>query len=118
VTTKEFSAIFLGATRSGMAEPKETVRNALPQTPEVTTALQDNGARLDLARIPLPARTPAVPPHRPPPAIAMPPSVMVSPILQSLPKPGFDSIPRSFCWALLGISALIFLIQIWNYALS
>jgi hypothetical protein len=30
----------------------------------------------------------------------------------------FDSIPRSFCWGLLGISALIFLIQIWNYALS
>lgn len=27
----------------------------------------------------------------------------------------FDSIPRSFCWGLLGISALIFLIQIWNY---
>jgi hypothetical protein len=30
----------------------------------------------------------------------------------------FDSIPRPFCWGLLGISALIFLIQIWNYALS
>lgn len=30
----------------------------------------------------------------------------------------FDSIPRSFCWGLLGISAFIFLIQIWNYALS
>jgi hypothetical protein len=30
----------------------------------------------------------------------------------------FDSIPRWFCWSLLGISALIFLIQIWNYTLS
>ena len=30
----------------------------------------------------------------------------------------FDSIPRPFCWGLLGLSALIFLIQIWNYALS
>ena len=30
----------------------------------------------------------------------------------------FDSIPRWFCWSLLGLSALIFLIQIWNYALS
>ena len=27
----------------------------------------------------------------------------------------FDSIPRPFCWGLLGISALILLIQIWNY---
>jgi hypothetical protein len=30
----------------------------------------------------------------------------------------FDSLPRWFCWSLLGLSALIFLIQIWNYALS
>jgi hypothetical protein len=30
----------------------------------------------------------------------------------------FDSTPRWFCWGLLGISAFIFLIQIWNYALS
>jgi hypothetical protein len=44
------------------------------------------------------------------------------------PKPGtlptsaagdaFDSIPRWFCWGLLGVSALIFVIQFWNYALS
>jgi hypothetical protein len=30
----------------------------------------------------------------------------------------FDSIPRGFCWGLLSISALIFLIEIWNYTLS
>jgi hypothetical protein len=30
----------------------------------------------------------------------------------------FDSIPRWLCWGLLSISALIFLIQIWNYAVS
>jgi hypothetical protein len=38
-----------------------------------------------------------------------------------LPGPSaaaFDSIPRWFCWGLLGVSVLIFLIQIWNYALS
>ena len=29
-----------------------------------------------------------------------------------------DSIPSWFCWGLLGISTLIFLIQIANYALS
>jgi hypothetical protein len=102
-----------------MAElKKENIRRALPQSPETAPSLQDNGTRLDLARIPLPARTPAIPLHRPVPAITMPPSVMVSPIPQSLPRPGFDSIPRSFYWGLLGLSALIFLIQIWNYALS
>ncbi len=30
----------------------------------------------------------------------------------------FDSIPGWFCWGLLCLSVLIFLIQIWNYALS
>jgi hypothetical protein len=30
----------------------------------------------------------------------------------------FDSMPGWFCWGLLGISAVIFLIQSWNYALS
>jgi hypothetical protein len=30
----------------------------------------------------------------------------------------FDSIPRWLCWGLFSISALIFLIQIWNYAVS
>jgi hypothetical protein len=89
-----------------MAELKENIRRTLPQSPETTPSLQDNGARLDLARIPLPARTPSLSPPQPPLAIALPPSN------------GFDSIPRSVYWGLLGISALIFLIQIWNYALS
>ncbi|MEY2520445.1 MAG: hypothetical protein QOF24_2204 [Verrucomicrobiota bacterium] len=34
------------------------------------------------------------------------------------PLYAFELIPRSFCWTLLGISALIFLIQIWNYVVS
>jgi hypothetical protein len=39
-------------------------------------------------------------------------------VLTSTAIGAFDSIPRQFCWGLLGISTLIFLIQIWNYALS
>jgi hypothetical protein len=34
------------------------------------------------------------------------------------PLDPFELIPRRFCWTLLGISALIFLIQIWNYVVS
>ena len=30
----------------------------------------------------------------------------------------FDFIPSWFCWGLLSLSTIIFLIQIWNYALS
>jgi hypothetical protein len=151
VTTKEFSAILLGATRSVMAEPKkETVRNALPHMPEATPGLRNDGAKRDMARIPLPARTPAILPRRSPPTIAVLANVAASPIPHPLPKPAsvsiqsgpttrpaatilqpaqviaatarainaFDSIPRRSCWVLLAISAIIFLIEIWNYALS
>ena len=134
-----------------MAEPqKEPVRSALPGMSERTPGLRDDGAKRDMAQIPLPARTPTILPRRPPPMIPVPTKVVASPILHPLPKPAgvsvqpgpttqpaatslqpapviaatpraidaFDSIPRSFCWGLLGISVLIFLIQIWNYALS
>jgi hypothetical protein len=204
-----------------MAEPKkETVRIALPPTPETTLDPPSGGAKRDTARILLPSRTPAIPPRRLPPTInqtvtpvgvepaaespviplhrppVQPPSSSASPLLQPLPKPAapapdssatevaapenfgeasvrpgpkketaritslpkpagppkpagnmtktqtlvmrpaaivpaspvvvatssaldaFDSIPRSLCWGLLGLSALIFFIQIWNYAVS
>ncbi len=184
-----------------MAEPKkETVRSALPQGSEITPGLQNEGAKHDLARIPLPSRTPVIPTRRSPPSIiqpspvsagipvvsshrppVLPSKVTASPVLHPPSKPAgatpvssevgttanllspadapaasenfagvsvqpgpkketgritilskpapvsvapsnatdsFDSIPRSFCWGLLGISALTFLIQIWNYALS
>ena len=174
-----------------MAEPKQdTVRVALPQSPETTRGPQNDDARHETAQIRLPSRAPAIPPRRSPPPSpastvpraesppiplrrppALPPQATASPLLHPLPKPvgapstpsqaetnllprvdvaainmkktpslitrpaiivqpapvivapsnaidAFDSIPRWFCWGLLGISALIFLTQIWNYALS
>jgi hypothetical protein len=200
-----------------MAEPKkETVRIALPPTPETTLDPQSGGAKRDTARILLPSRTPAIPPRRLPPTInqpatpvgvelaaespvipsplppLLPPSSSASPSLKPLPKPAapdplssatevaapenfgeasirpapkketaritslpkpvepgnmmktqgliirpavltptssvvvatsnapdaFDSTPRWLCWGLLGLSSLIFFIQIWNYAVS
>jgi hypothetical protein len=92
-----------------MAEPKkETARIAFPQKPETIV-------------------------RRPPPIL--PSQAASPPVLHRLPKPNgvppppaivatsktidaFDSIPRWFCWGLLGLSSLIFFIQIWNYALS
>ena len=79
-----------------------------------TAALEDFGGsslqpgpRKETARLNLP----------PGPSAAITPS---APMITATSKglDGFDSIPRWFCWSLLGISALIFLIQIWNYALS
>ena len=39
-------------------------------------------------------------------------------IIATKPVDIFDSIPRSYCWGLFGIAALIFLIQILNYVVS
>ncbi len=36
----------------------------------------------------------------------------------SQPVVSTDTIPRPLCWTILGISAVIFLIQIWNYVVS
>jgi hypothetical protein len=113
-----------------MAEPKkEAVRSALPQRPELMSGLQRDVASHDIARIPLPPRSPTIPPRRSPPAITLPsldaaqpgPVAFVQPatvLATSKAIESFDSTPRWFCWGLLGLSALIFLIQIWNYALS
>jgi hypothetical protein len=104
-----------------MAEPKkEAVRIALPQQPE--TVLPPNVAAPPVLNpLPKPASTKAettanlLSPAGARPAIAQTSPVMVVP---SSTIDAFDSIPRWFCWGLLGISAFIFLIQIWNYALS
>jgi hypothetical protein len=38
--------------------------------------------------------------------------------INSRPAAPVETIPRPLCWALTGISAVIFLIQIWNYVVS
>src|ERR1700730_650778 len=90
-----------------MAEPKkEPVRSTLSQGPKITPGLQDEGAKHDLARIPLPSRTPAIPPRRSPPSViqpsplsagtpfvsshrppVLPLKVTASPVLHPPPKP-------------------------------
>jgi hypothetical protein len=39
-------------------------------------------------------------------------------VITSKPVAPVDAIPHSLAWGLLGISAVIFLIQIWNYVVS
>jgi hypothetical protein len=121
-----------------MAESKkETVRAVFPQKREIMPGFQSAGLRQGTAPISQSSRV--VPPsdadtassHRPrglsssviaspiaPPLPARPAVVQTSPIVVTATRERFDSIPRWFCWGLLCISALIFLIQVWNYALS
>gem|GEM_PF-3424201 len=105
-----------------MAEPKkETVPISLPQKTETTPGHPHEGSGHDVLRIlgSMPP-APAVDVRRAQPQITGSPIAQTSPDMVRLPHGGdaFDSVPRWFCWSLLGLSALIFFIQIWNYALS
>jgi hypothetical protein len=41
--------------------------------------------------------------------------IMVSPSAMPAPKTRIDEIPMPLCWALLATSAVILILQIWNY---
>ena len=95
--------------------PSEVERNQLP-LPDGPMASQafagvsvQPGPKKETARIAILSRTST------PAAI-----VQAAPDFAATSNPvdAFDLIPRWFCWGLLGLSALIFLIEIWNYALS
>jgi hypothetical protein len=105
-----------------MAEPKkEIVRIALPRKTGTTHGHQHEGAGHDALRILEPtAPAPAVNMRKIQPKITGSEIVQTSPVIVAPSREidAFDSIPRWFCWGLLCISALIFLIQVWNYALS
>ncbi|HEX7516879.1 MAG TPA: hypothetical protein VF345_06300 [Chthoniobacterales bacterium] len=78
-------------------------------------------ARITILPKPSPAPAPAVNMEKTQSLIPRPAATIVQPsqvVATSNAIDAFDSIPKWFCWGLLGISALIFLIQIWNYALS
>ena len=90
------------------------------EAPSVHRGPKKETARISI--LPRPAATPA-------PAINMTKTqpLLVQPstaapaapvIITSKPLAPLDAIPRPLCWAVLGISALIFLIQIWNYVVS
>jgi hypothetical protein len=64
-------------------------------------------ARISVLPRPAPTIAPAINPTQPAPLVI--PSRRIAAI---------DAIPRSLCWAVLAVSALIFLIQIWNYVVS
>lgn len=52
------------------------------------------------------------------PGPAPAPRPAINLVAAARPLDPFDAVPRSFCWGLFGIAALIFLIQIWNYVVS
>lgn len=95
-------------------EPKkETVRITLP-TGVIPNPAEATAARCDTVRI----VSASVQMKKTQPLISMPaPRAPVTPVTVA-PKeaaPKLDAISMPLCWALLGTSAAILLIQIWNY---
>ncbi|HSV62957.1 MAG TPA: hypothetical protein VLH83_06395 [Chthoniobacterales bacterium] len=95
-------------------------------TPPTEIPSVHRGPKKETARIsilPKPAATtaPAINMTKTQPLLVRPPAtgVQAAPvIITSKPLAPLDAIPRPLCWTVLGISALIFLIQIWNYVVS
>jgi hypothetical protein len=101
-------------------EMAPTVETASSVTPDASV---ERGPKKETARItvlpkPVAAPKPAVNMTKTQPLIMRPAgSAPASPItvVTSRPVHGLDLVPRSYCWGLLSISAVILLIQIWNY---
>ena len=72
----------------------------------------------ETARVPTRKMTRTVRMAKTQPLMAMPLSAaQATPVkvADSPPEAIIDSIPTPFCWALLGVSAVTFLIQLWTY---
>lgn len=103
-------------------EPEGATSSLIPPA-DPQTAGPEPGPKKETARIkilpkPVAPPKPAVNMTKTQPLIMRPAgSAPASPItvVTSRPVHGLDLIPRSYCWGLLGISAFILLIQIWNY---
>jgi hypothetical protein len=88
--------------------------------PSIHRGPKKETARISVLPRPTPTAAPAINMTKTQPLLVHPtagvPSAPV--IITSKPLAPLDVIPRPLCWALLGISTVIFLIQIWNYVVS
>jgi hypothetical protein len=109
------------------ARPDATTRLSPPAKDDSAPAASsaNRGPKNETARInvlprPDPVAGPATNTTKTQPLLIHPTgSAPVAPVvITSKPVAPVDAIPRSLAWGLLGVSAVIFLIQIWNYVVS
>jgi hypothetical protein len=99
----------------------ENARLSSTESPSLHRGPKKETARISI--LPRPAATPApsINMTKTQPLLVHPPASVQAAapvIITSKPLAPLDAIPRPLCWTVLGISALIFLIQIWNYVVS
>ncbi|HEY6111239.1 MAG TPA: hypothetical protein VIV62_01865 [Chthoniobacterales bacterium] len=103
---------------SPSAPPPPPPRPPAEPVPSAGPELKKETARVGAA--PLPEVKPATPvqmkktqPLVTMPEVTAPPSVPLT--VTSEPPPAVEPIPAQLCWAVLGVSAVILIVQIWNY---
>ncbi|HZE12565.1 MAG TPA: hypothetical protein VE086_02310 [Chthoniobacterales bacterium] len=104
----------------GMETQNGPVPAALAENPSVDRGPKKETARITILPKPAPSAAPTINMTKTQPLLMQPPTggQPAPVIITSKPLAPLDTIPRPLCWALLGISAAIFLIQIWNYVVS
>jgi hypothetical protein len=103
------------------SEPPSRARAAATTMPApmATDSSKKEAARITV--LPAPPAKPAVEMKKTQPLIDLPQvdtpaaTVAVAPQVQRKPILRIDEIPMPLCWALLGASAAILILQIWNY---
>jgi hypothetical protein len=93
---------------------------ALADNPSVDRGPKKETARITILPKPAPSAAPTINMAKTQPLVMQPPTggQPAPVIITSKPLAPLDTISRPLCWALLGVSAAIFLIQIWNYVVS
>ncbi|HEY2139123.1 MAG TPA: hypothetical protein VGH00_03525 [Chthoniobacterales bacterium] len=104
----------------GAIRPVAPVRSATSTATAVDRGPKKETARISVLPRPTPLAAPAINMTKTQPLLVHPVGTTpVAPVvITSKPVAPVDAIPRSLAWGLVGISALIFLIQIWNYIVS
>jgi hypothetical protein len=107
------------------AEPGAAIRPVPPVREENGAASSVNRdpkketARISVLPRPTPTAAPAINMTKTQPLLIHPAGTApVAPVVITSKPLAVDAIPRSLAWGLLGVSAVIFLIQIWNYVVS
>jgi len=104
----------------GIAIENAPISPAPAESPSVNRGPKKETARITILPKPAPSAAPTINMTKTQPLLMHPPvgGQPAPVIITSKPLAPLDTIPRPLCWALLGISAAIFLIQIWNYVVS
>jgi len=106
---------------SGAAtQPVRPLRDETTSASSVNRGPKNETARISVLPLPIPAPRPAVNMTKTQPLLVQPAGgIQPAPVvITSRPIAGSETISRPLCWMLFGVSAVIFLIQIWNYVVS